>query len=169
MQFLVLAMGFVLCSLALVSDNKTGKIKNSYTFSFMIIGILFALFTGQLKDSLLGILVPFVLLFIFWKIGGLGAGDIKLLMALGSLLGVELIINYMVIIFFVGFLHGIILFVVNKGKVKELVTSFRNILYTRYVVKTKDKTFKLGYSIFVGYIISVVVFNILKLPLFFTL
>ncbi|HYE81881.1 MAG TPA: prepilin peptidase [Clostridia bacterium] len=76
--------------LSLLSDLKTYKIKNSITFSFMLAGLAVNLaFEGYkgLVFSLQGILLPAVCLIILYAVRVVGAGDIKLLSAVGAVMG----------------------------------------------------------------------------------
>ena len=76
--------------LALISDLRTYKIKNSITFSFMAVGITSNAITDGISGILLsaqGILLPFVFLVLLYAMRILGAGDIKLFCAVGAIMG----------------------------------------------------------------------------------
>lgn len=80
----------VLCGLiACVTDLKSRKIPNWLTFSVMVIGIVgvIGLEPVNWKTPLLGLGTGLGLLVVPFMLGGMGAGDLKLLMALGALLG----------------------------------------------------------------------------------
>lgn len=71
-------------------DLKERKIPNKITFAGILIGILFNLVTGGWLGLLQGVLGMFVGLFIFFlpfAMGGMGAGDVKLMGAIGALMG----------------------------------------------------------------------------------
>lgn len=79
---LILASGFC--------DLKERKIPNKITFTGILIGILFNLITGGLAGILQGVFGLFVGLAIFFlpfAMGGMGAGDVKLMGAIGALMG----------------------------------------------------------------------------------
>jgi len=73
-----------------VSDLRTYKIKNSITYSFMLVGLA-ANFVGEgfkgLTFSLQGIILPAAGLLILYIMRAVGAGDIKLLSAIGAVMG----------------------------------------------------------------------------------
>ena len=78
---------FVTASAA--SDLRRGRIYNFLTFPTMAAGVLLLMLnTPQEIPPVLGAMTAaMLLLFPFWKAGGLGAGDIKLLMALAPFMG----------------------------------------------------------------------------------
>lgn len=76
--------------LALASDLKTYGIKNSITYGFMLIGLTVNLAMegiGGLVFSLQGIILPAACLFALYIIKIIGAGDVKLLCAVGAVMG----------------------------------------------------------------------------------
>ncbi len=78
-----LAMGF--------NDARTRRIPNYLTLSCALAGLGYQLgFHGLagLTDGLLGMVLGFGLLILFYLKGGMGAGDVKALAALGTWLGV---------------------------------------------------------------------------------
>ncbi len=83
---------FALLVLSISSDLKTSKIKNLYVLFAAIAGMgINTYFQGieGIKMSVYGIIIPVVFLGIFFYTGLLGAGDIKLFSAIGSLVGWE--------------------------------------------------------------------------------
>lgn len=80
----------MLLLLALVSDLRTYRIKNSITYGFMLAGLTANLAMGGFKGlvfSLQGIILPAACLFILYITRAVGAGDIKLLCAIGAVMG----------------------------------------------------------------------------------
>src|SRR5690349_13635140 len=78
---------------AAVIDGLKLKVPNWITFPMILSGWVFSMaayaFDGQawyigLCWSVLGTLVGFILLAPLWLIGGMGAGDVKLLMGVGA-------------------------------------------------------------------------------------
>ena len=70
------------------TDLRTGKIKNKLIFSAMISGCLLNYVTGGLAAMASGIkmaAITIAFLYVLFLIGGLGAGDIKLLALIGLL------------------------------------------------------------------------------------
>jgi len=82
---------------AAVTDIRRRRVPNLLLPACVAAGLLFALFGcaagggAQPKltvaGALLGAAAPFACLFWLWRLRALGAGDVKLLMALGALLG----------------------------------------------------------------------------------
>jgi prepilin peptidase CpaA len=80
----------VLLAVSVYTDQKSGKVLNKITFPAMFCGIILACFDNGVKglaDSLAGMGIGLALFIIPFIMGLLGAGDVKLLMAVGALLG----------------------------------------------------------------------------------
>lgn len=81
---------FIFTLVAAITDLRTRKIPNWLTVPACVAGIAFHLVTGGLSGlgvALGGFAVGFGLLLVLWLIGGGGAGDVKLMGALGAWLG----------------------------------------------------------------------------------
>lgn len=89
---------------AAASDLRRGRIYNFLTFPTLAAGLLLlAANTPQVILPVLGTMtITILLLFPFWKAGGLGAGDIKLLMALAPLMGPRWFLFGVVLSFLIG-------------------------------------------------------------------
>jgi len=73
-----------------VTDAWKKKIYNCVTIPAFIAGIALASFSGGWNGagfSLIGASAGFIMLYFFWAAGGMGAGDVKFLMAVGALKG----------------------------------------------------------------------------------
>ena len=106
---------------AAASDLRRGRIYNFLTFPTMAAGVLLLMLnTPQEIPPVLGAMTAaMLLLFPFWKAGGLGAGDIKLLMALAPLMGPR------------WFLFGIVLsFLIGAGISAVLLIRYRDLSRT---------------------------------------
>ena len=176
MEIVVYLVGFIMVSISVYTDAKKAKIKNFVTMPALLFGLILAAISGSFFSSLLGAIIPFIVLFPFWKIKGLGAGDIKLLMALGALLGLGMLGNYAVIIFAIAGLNIILIVATGGGIVerfKMLFVMLSNSVKSKTVVgyeplsADNKGTFKLGYSIFLGYIVAYVLFEVVEIGLFF--
>src|SRR6478752_10659221 len=81
---------FLLLALAAVIDFRQRRIPNWLTGALALSGIiqsLTPLHTCGVGVSLLGLLTGFILMFGQFAVGGLGGGDVKLLMGLGTWVG----------------------------------------------------------------------------------
>ena len=89
---------------AAASDLRRGRVWNFLTFPTLAAGLwLLAYSAPEQIASVLGAMAAvFLLLFPFWRGGGLGAGDIKLLMALAPLMGAGWFLFNIVLSFLIG-------------------------------------------------------------------
>ena len=77
-------------------DLATRRIPNWLTFGLMGLGVVTGFIAGGLEglaDSLQGLLLGGALLFIPFLLGGMGAGDVKLLAAIGALKGSSFVLR----------------------------------------------------------------------------
>ena len=80
----------VVVAIAALKDVASYRIRNRLVVPVLFAALLFHAFSGGLSGlvySLQGMLVGFLLLFFLWLIGGMGAGDVKLLAAVGAWIG----------------------------------------------------------------------------------
>jgi len=80
-------------SIAAVTDIWKFRVYNALTFPLLLSGLVFQAVTGGwagLGNSCLGALFGFFSLVLFYGMGGVGAGDVKLLAAVGAWLGMPL-------------------------------------------------------------------------------
>lgn len=86
----------VFCLVAVASDLRTQRIPNAWNFAFMAIGLAAAgagITPPPLAEAGLGLGLGFLVLFPFFASGGIGAGDVKMLMAIGALAGWKFLAN----------------------------------------------------------------------------
>ena len=141
-----------------VSDIKEYKIKNICVLPALLAGVAVSFFDASVKDALLGALIPLVL-FPLFALRMLGAGDIKALCALGSLLGLRLSIYNMAFAFICGGIIalGFMIFGKNaKERFGYLFVYLKNCFLTRKLLDynfggSKGK-FRFSFAITAGFL-----------------
>lgn len=75
--------------IATIIDLRSHRIPNWLVLPFLLAGIIVSFFPGGIGigRSLLGMLLAAAVLGIFWWLGGMGMGDLKLCMAIGAWVG----------------------------------------------------------------------------------
>lgn len=85
---LVVASVFVISFIALLTDIVKGKIYNYLTLPSLLLGLCYSVYSFGLIPgilfSVLGITTAFLLFGWIYKLGFMGGGDVKFLMALGA-------------------------------------------------------------------------------------
>ncbi len=124
----------VFIDMAVIYDIKTYRIPNKLNLVGCIFGLILGIIAYGFKGllySLTGILIPIVLLFVFYWFGVIGAGDIKLLAMIGSFLFKDIlyvIVTTFILVSLFGIcvaIKNIFLIVAKKKKVSDV--SFRKI------------------------------------------
>ncbi len=108
----------IVLSLALYYDLKERKIKNLLTFPAAVAGLIINYLdsgSGGLLFAFQGWVCPIVLLFIFYYIKVLGAGDIKLFAAIGAIMGWSFVFYSFIFSVYVGGMIALIILVKRKA------------------------------------------------------
>ena len=135
-----LAINIILILLALTSfitDISKNKIYNAQTYPSMALGLILGYAAGGghgILMSFAGLLTGLALLFIIFLAGGIGAGDVKLLGAIGALKGTVFVLWT---IFYTGLIGGVLAFalLILKGR---LLSTFKNLFtFVRHPVKAR--------------------------------
>lgn len=153
------------------TDITTRKIKNYITFPLMIFGIIINIIDvgilNGLKTSFGGMLVIFAFCIIFSLIGGIGFGDTKLLMGIGSVYGLFFAIDTLLF----ALLSMVLYFFIFKFKdLKKLTTNLTTIsllaLSTKKLpeLEQKESAWTVPYACFItfGFFVSILLFVFLK-------
>jgi prepilin peptidase CpaA len=92
-QQLIFAGGALLCAgMASVHDVRKRRIPNNLTFPALAAGLILHTIAGGwrgLGDSALAGLIAGIVFLMFYLVGGMGAGDVKLMTAVGCLAGLS--------------------------------------------------------------------------------
>ena len=83
----IVAIGLLI---AMLTDLRTLKIPNRLTGSMLLLGVIYHFAVHGLSGflfSAIGLLTGFSLLIVFYGLGMVGAGDVKILAAMGAWLG----------------------------------------------------------------------------------
>ncbi len=167
---------FLLVLISVYYDTKYSKIKNFVVYPAVVVGITTNLILSGIygvKDSLFGTFAPIAILFIFYAVRFLGAGDVKLFGAIGAIMGLKFILYCIAYSFLFGGFIAVIIMVIRKNTVerfKKLFNYLKALLIFQRLEKYQDfdenkaGLFRFSYAILGGTIISVIdglVFRIL--------
>lgn len=161
--------------MSLISDIKTYKIKNGITFPFIFIGFLTNFVIDGWKGlffSVQGCIIPVIFLLIFFMLKMLGAGDIKLFCAIGSIAGPKFVLYTMIYSFISGGIIALVLMVLRKNLLQRFFYFFRYLKicvltlslfpYTNFKDKSDGAKFRFAYGITIGTFIQLFI-EILKM------
>ncbi|MFV0444434.1 MAG: prepilin peptidase [Planctomycetaceae bacterium] len=99
-------------------DGKELRVPNWITFPMVLSGLIFCGVTGGwagLQDGLLGMVVGLLTLLPLYAVGGMGAGDVKLMAGLGAWLGPIVAWNAFVVSVVVGAVMAVIMVLYRKS------------------------------------------------------
>ncbi|OEF96200.1 A24 family peptidase [Desulfuribacillus alkaliarsenatis] len=158
----VLIITLVIC---VVTDIRSRKIYNKVLLPALIITlIIHIVMTGWegLTFALMGLFTGLLILIIPYMMGGIGAGDVKLLALIGAIKGVSFVINTALFMAIFGAIIAIMIMLFRKGFVQRLkaigyfIGSLRLGLKTPIWVNRKNHqlTYPYGVAIALGAIIS---------------
>ena len=92
-----------------LADLKTDRIPNGFIVLGIVIGVLGSLWLGlDIRQTAVSMLIAFLLLYPLFRIGALGAGDVKMFMMIGSFVEVKELLIILAISFVIGALCSIL-------------------------------------------------------------
>lgn len=160
----------LLLTLALISDYRTYKIKNEIVIVFIFAGLLTNIVyhgLGGVRQSLPGLVVTIVMLFPLFALRMLGAGDIKLLGAVGSIMGLPFAFYSTICSFLCGGLIGICILIINRNsgqRLKYLVIYLKTAVlmhqlpeYSDFKDKSAGDKFHFTYAVLPGVLVQLAV------------
>lgn len=104
--------------LAVINDLQNYKVRNEITLTFAIIGIVYNIsFYGihNFYTTVLGLIIPFLILLPLYVAKMLGAGDIKLFCSIGAFVGLKLILINIAYSFFAGAIIALVIMIIRKN------------------------------------------------------
>ncbi|MBU8914609.1 A24 family peptidase [Bacillus sp. FJAT-29953] len=164
MQLIILGIVLIIC---LITDIKSRKILNKVTIPAIILGFAYSVITNGFQGLLFsgkGFLVGLILLLIPFILGGMGAGDVKLMAAIGALMGTEFVFYSFIYTALIGGVIGLLLIIKNKGFITLVKSSLFNLLFLRSnlgeIIISQDKkgsvSFPYGVAIVLGTLCALV-------------
>lgn len=125
---------------SIISDIKYSRIHNIYVIPTAVIGLSINTFENGyqgFKSSLIGMLVPILLLWLLFYARLIGAGDVKLFSAIGALFGYKFIINCMAYSFVIAGVFSIIYLLKSKKSSQleslSILKIIRRLFYDFYI------------------------------------
>ncbi|WP_407269467.1 prepilin peptidase [Radiobacillus sp. PE A8.2] len=129
---------FTVLLICVITDLQSRKIYNKVIFPAILIALLInMIFLGWngLLISLLGFISGLALLLIPYLMGGMGAGDVKLLALVGAIKGTSFVLYtgfYMAVI---GCVIGVLVLLFRKGVTRRFKQMFYSLCGIRYGLK----------------------------------
>ena len=117
------AVVLIAALIAAITDVWKFKVYNALTLPMMVAGLLYhGIFDGRagLAASALGLSFGFAILLLFYAIGAMGSGDVKLMAAIGAWLGMPLTFYVYIASALAGGVYAVALLVMSGG-VREAV------------------------------------------------
>lgn len=153
--------------ICIFTDLKERKIYNKVIFPALLLAFIFQTITGGwigLQAAFLGFFVGLGVLLIPYLLGGMGAGDVKLLALIGALKGTVFVLNTAIYMALIGGMIALFVLLFRKGAIERLKGIGYFLHGRRYGLKTpfvinKDAltaTYPYGLAIAGGAVVSLV-------------
>jgi prepilin peptidase CpaA len=145
---LVFPSAALLCaSISAVYDVRSRRIPNFITLPALALGlVLHAVLGGwqQLGTAMAAGLICGLVFFVFYLAGGMGAGDVKLMMAAGSLAGLSLVGHLLILTALAGGAMAIALALYRGQLARTLVNMYTLAVHHRTMGLTPHPQFNIG-------------------------
>ncbi|MEN8261899.1 MAG: A24 family peptidase [Nitrospirota bacterium] len=143
--------------IAVVNDLRFQKIPNILTFPAMVVAIAYNSWFSGLEGflfSIEGIGLGMAVFIAFHLFGGMGAGDVKLMGAVGGFLGPKGVFIAFIFTAFTGGIYSLIILAYHghlRGTLKRYGTMFKSYILTRKIVyvsaSNKESKLRLCYGV----------------------
>ncbi|WP_261176390.1 prepilin peptidase [Anaerobacillus sp. CMMVII] len=150
----------ILLLVCLITDLKNRRIYNKVLFPTLALAIIIHTFIdgwAGLSTAFLGFLIGLGILIIPFLLGGMGAGDVKLLAVIGALKGTSFVIVTAIYMALAGGIIAIVIILMKKGSAKALLYHFFGKKYgvdLPYEKSALSTTFPYGIAIVAGAIFT---------------
>jgi prepilin peptidase CpaA len=121
--------------ISLVTDIRNRRILNIVTLPSVLFSFVYYIITSGIDGFLFsgkGFLVGLGLLIIPYILGGMGAGDVKLMAAIGALMGTSFVFYSFIYTALIGGVIGLFLIIKTRGfmnSIKDFSYKFTNIVF----------------------------------------
>ena len=154
----------IVLTISVITDLKSRKIYNVVIYPALLITFAIHFTRGgweAFSHSFIGFLTGFGLLLIPYFLGGMGAGDVKLLGLVGAMYGAAFVFQAFLYTAIIGAIIAIIILVARKGMVKSIlyyIASLRNGIVLKGALNqgALTATYPYGVAIAGGSIVSLV-------------
>ncbi len=154
---------FIFVLFSAIDDYKNSKVSNKLVLLTIIFGLIINVYLNKfdgLLFSLKGIVIPFVMLYIFFIMNLVPAGDIKLFMAIGGVIGIKYTIDIMIMSVMIGGIYSLILILKNKNSysINKIFIYFKSCIINLKLLKYDAETsirFPFVPLVFVSYLIFI--------------
>ncbi|MFF2446227.1 prepilin peptidase [Neobacillus sp. NPDC058068] len=144
----------VLLIVCVITDLRERKIYNAVLFPFLFAAIILHVVTGGLhglSGALLGTAVGLGILLIPYLLGGMGAGDVKLLAVIGGIKGIGFVLMASIYMALAGGIIAIFVLLFRKGFITRILYFFQGLRHGMRLSLFEDKTtFPYGVAIAAG-------------------
>ena len=139
------------------TELRDNRIPNWVTMPGLMVGFLAGYLPGgiSLGTSVGGFLIGFGFLFLFYMFGGMGGGDVKLMGAVGALLGYPLILTVLMFTAFIGGAMAILALIWSKDFWRRLAGRFRKTDAEDQAKEPEPVVVPYGIAIVVGSIMTI--------------
>lgn len=124
-----------------ITDVYKRKIPNVITLPLLLLSLIYGIFLNDYKMALLGLFVSFIIGFTGFVLGQLGAGDVKLMMALATTLGVKVFFELLFVSAIIGLIWAsveTIIKAIKRKNIRRNVINLMNHIYFLNVASIKE-------------------------------
>lgn len=154
----------IVLTISVITDIRSRKIYNAVIYPALLVTFLAHFATGgwdALSHSFIGFLIGFGLLLIPYFLGGMGAGDVKLLGLIGAIQGAAFVLQAFFYTAIIGAVMALVILLVRKGMLKSILyylASLRNGIVLKGTINKNalTATYPYGVAIAGGSVLSLV-------------